>query len=269
MRHFIIIDEVPAWFDIFTLKNDTHLGIAIHEKAHQFVLEMIKPDAPIVCGLGTKFNLPDFIPPQPEGWGFGKLLKQITLSAMPNRMVYVVKLPRIFKLSRTDKEPRPDWKSAYAISATLNILFMVLNLFEEKVDSEKKQLVMPNLVTDTGLHGGSLEVELSKNFTDWIAKQIDNDTCKYLVHTLMNSYKHMYAKHAHHSVLSECSAYFDKPDRVIINCPGDACGLYPEHSRIDGWGYSLECHNVDGPGQQLTLLMGVAKMHMLARQDGY
>lgn len=62
------------------------------------------------------------------------------------------------------------------------------------------------------------------------------------------------------------SGYYDarltERGRFSVSCPGDACGLYSdEYSSHDGrMGHRFTCHNVDNPGQQLTLLAGLAAL---------
>lgn len=56
--------------------------------------------------------------------------------------------------------------------------------------------------------------------------------------------------------------------RLIMDCPGDACGVYPNEWVEEDNGYKFACHNVDSPMQQLTLLAGLAALHDEARKAG-
>ena len=60
-----------------------------------------------------------------------------------------------------------------------------------------------------------------------------------------------------------------KNGRLIMNCPGDACGIHPENwYEENDKGYEFNCHNVDSPMQQITLLAGLAALHDEARRAG-
>ena len=54
-----------------------------------------------------------------------------------------------------------------------------------------------------------------------------------------------------------------------VDCPGDACQIYPSHGDDikEGRGYEFACHNVDTPAQQLTLLAGLAALHDRVRKE--
>ncbi len=60
------------------------------------------------------------------------------------------------------------------------------------------------------------------------------------------------------------SAYVREKTRIIIDCPGDACGIHPEISHGIG-GYRFRCHNVDNMTQQLVLLYALAQLQTMAR----
>jgi len=55
----------------------------------------------------------------------------------------------------------------------------------------------------------------------------------------------------------------------FLSCPGNACDI----STVDWWhrksgeGHDLDCHNLDTPAQQITLLSGLAVMHEMADKD--
>lgn len=57
---------------------------------------------------------------------------------------------------------------------------------------------------------------------------------------------------------------------LCVECPGQACGLNPEHSFSyrPGRGQEVCCHNVDGSHQVLTLLAFLAALCGRARREG-
>ena len=64
-------------------------------------------------------------------------------------------------------------------------------------------------------------------------------------------------------------AFVQKEARLIIDCPGDACGIHPDIYFEGVGGGSFGCHNVDQMFQQLSLLAGLSKVHSMAREAGY
>lgn len=59
--------------------------------------------------------------------------------------------------------------------------------------------------------------------------------------------------------------------RFILECPGNACdvSIYPDQDYGPEYEYptTFSCHNLDGVRQQLTLLAGLAALHVLAEVD--
>jgi hypothetical protein len=70
-----------------------------------------------------------------------------------------------------------------------------------------------------------------------------------------------------HLVHGQFRVHTRAPKKIFFNIPGDACDLSPEcfvDQHHEG-GYWLVPHNVDSSIQQLTFLMGLAKLHDLVR----
>lgn len=68
----------------------------------------------------------------------------------------------------------------------------------------------------------------------------------------------------------DCCGYISGDARFSLHCLGDACDLsmYPDGITNDSTHpFRFDCHNLDGPTQQLTLLAGFAAMYQLAAKD--
>lgn len=70
--------------------------------------------------------------------------------------------------------------------------------------------------------------------------------------------------------MRECRATIAPDGRFNLKCPGNACevSIYPDRLYGDNMGtrsVQFSCHNLDGAVQQITLLVGIAKLCELAR----
>ena len=168
-----------------------------------------------------------------------------------------------------------DWKEAFALSATFTLLFTYLYMTEKSIDSKSRnQLITVCTNTHKEAHGGSLYGEFSKAIVSWMK----NIGC---VESFLNSLKIVTTKA--YGKMYGCKLdkveIFDAYDfkmmmkngRLIMDCPGDACGVNPSEDyggEKEETGYKFSCHNVDSPMQQLTLLAGLAALHDEARRAG-
>ena len=167
-----------------------------------------------------------------------------------------------------------DWGKAFAISATFTTLFLFFNYPNFQINSGLKQLMTIETVTIRDVHGGSLGGDFSALLVNWLRKMKLEESRNLLTlvrKASINAYTKM-----------DCRPLdtFDRYDfriqmnngRLIMDCPGDACGIHPSDSSdwngYDGMGYKFSCHNIESPMQQLTLLAGLAALHDEARKEG-
>lgn len=161
------------------------------------------------------------------------------------------------------KQNQADWKNLYEISATLSLFLEIMNSHlqaEKPTNSNLPQLMVLHLIAHRGLHGGSLGGEYGIAFCNQLRK-IRKDTkvqCRVL-DAMQNGLCRIFNSEPFDHFRFEIS----EKGGLIIDCPGDACGINPsDWSQISpDRGYEFGCHNVDTPAQQLILLIGLAILH--------
>lgn len=307
MKEYIDIreDDVPVWYEIGLNESNTGFIIRIRTEAMAEVIKFLTFEALIVKYFEEKYNylplfsssLPFFIPPTEEKWGFGEVLEKKSENDV--WVEFICLLPVVLSAEvayhHTNEEgicdligiDFPYLRVSY-VSATLNVLFQALWLFEGKAmnygnkENKLQLLTINGMMTESGLHGSAFNVKLSRQFCRWLINMISEETVGRNIdisksptldkirNAMMDMHFQMwqkpYSRYDFHSYRVTC-----RPLKSIhLSCPGNACGLDPEwsHSK-DHIGYALHPHNVDNRFQQLTLLAGVACLQDLARQDGY
>lgn len=252
-------DIIPACYDL-TLEGTTLL-FHVHPRGAEVLKQVLNGPVPLVSVLREELSLPKFIPPTEEQWGFGKILT-CRQSALSGWILYQCPLPVVLGPQIGDEA---NWQEAFAVSATLQVLFraLVLEVLEGERDSLLPQLLfIDGMVARGGMHGGSLHATLCPPLCTWLSQQEDNSECPEIVEAMKRVFEHMSGREE-----SEFRAWLRQPKWINLSCPGDACGLDP-----DGYndlslerGYTLSPHNVDTPIQQFTLLSGLAVLCQLAR----
>ena len=125
-------------------------------------------------------------------------------------------------------------------------------------------------------HGGSLYGEFSKAIVSWM-KNIGSveveSFLNFLKIRMIKAYGKMYGCKLDKMEVFDAYDFkmMMKNGRIIMDCPGDACGVHPSEDYWDDkeeTGYKFSCHNVDNPMQQLTFLAGLAALHDKARKAG-
>jgi len=76
----------------------------------------------------------------------------------------------------------------------------------------------------------------------------------------------LFIKGRKHYAAWEFPAYI-KDGAFIIDCCGDACGIFPDESHDKDEGYEFSCHNTDSFFQQLLLIIGLAVLCGKARKE--
>ncbi len=84
---------------------------------------------------------------------------------------------------------------------------------------------------------------------------------------MQTTWAHMFG-HGETYALNKMQAFvFDAYGSLMIETPGNACGINADWDCESGKGYEFSSHNVGSPAQQLSLLVGLATLHDLVRQD--
>jgi hypothetical protein len=254
----VLTKNIPAWYELgFSEKG---LIIRAHKTAAAFVKQTLTASSPIIRALGENLQLPQFIEPKERTWGFGETIVRHNQSET-DWITWICKLPAAL-------DGGVNWAGAYAVSATLNALFLALSLAEDESDCPKPQLLLvDNMSTRRKMYGGALSVIISPALCLWLSRQEDGSQQPDIVSAMKTAFQQMRGEV---SEFDRFSAWCRQPKWINLSCPGDACGLDPENYYDNSLekGYCLFPHNTDSPVQQLTFLAGIAALYELARQGG-
>lgn len=167
-------------------------------------------------------------------------------------------------------------------AATLKAMFelvWILDVVEAKWEqtTRLKQLVSIDIMSinvDGRSHMAALQVDVGKQLLDWIMGIYCTDrTQQQITQAMRTAYVHMsqafFDEATAKEMASDCRFYILGDRRPCFIAPGDACDLAPEgmDEMYAEYGCELGPHNIDGHIQQLTLLVGVAKLCELARKS--
>lgn len=265
----ILQEDIPTVYDLAVGQLKPDLLVRIHPQAYDFLVsEFSKVDSrgqPIVnrrvaiLRHDLKIRLPEFIPPRgSEAWGFGEVLQSLP-DTIKDWVTLRCNLPPVSKIE--------DWINIYALSASLNTLFFSLNNMTQATTAESFQLLHTNLITGMGDYGCSIRVNIAKAMILYLASKGSLRDIK-TEEVMRRSYEVMVG-----SRMARTSSFyvrFEEPYLVRF-MSGSASGLNPEMftNFRSGKGYELVPDNIDGPIQQMTLLMGVAAMYDEARKAGF
>lgn len=255
--------DIPAWYELSMSGNS--LIIRVHEIAAKYVEKKLLSSLPVIQHLNSEPKIPDFIEPKNDIWGFGEVIIR-KKDTDDNWIIWECPLPIIH-----DSKNNYYWERAYATSATLQMLFMTFTLVEKETNCPLFQLLMiSNLSTTMTLHGGSLEVMLSRSLCYWLNKQGEIEHPE-ISRVMIRIYEYLWQEKLDSHQKQMFVAKIRQPKWINFNCPGKSCGLDPKdyYPKSLDKGYELLPHNVDTTLQQFTLLSGIATLHQLAREDGY
>lgn len=159
------------------------------------------------------------------------------------------------------------WHEVRAISASLTVLFSLIDYTDIETRSKSRQLLTVHTITDRGQHGGSLGGMYSVEFVDWLSHFKPNTKLEEMGKAMKLAYGRMLGRRYLDGYRFSASVDYEN-GWLNVSCPGDACGLNPSDGYLrPGSGYEFSCHNTDSPAQQLTLLAGLAALHDKARKE--
>lgn len=278
-------EEIPRWYSLSWEPNTILLRV---DRVVLASVGPFTPDTPVVRALLDTFGFVNFTG-ESEGWfGFGKALE---VREENGEVCFLARIPQI--RVRTDK-PCTDckgsgwdkfrqgercfscegngqnyefrWEGADAIAASLNVLFTLLEFPERETTREQPQLFIVRLVAGREAYGlgGSFGIPLRR----WLSAYRPGTSLVEMTNVMINTYAHMFgiSRVGQSSFRASVDSSFGW---LNVDCPGQGCGFYPHHnfeSRLDK-GYEFSSHNVDDPGQQLTLLAGLAALHDLVDRE--
>lgn len=161
-----------------------------------------------------------------------------------------------------------DYKNAFVVSASFTVFFQIANFFEisgEKTNSALKQLMAIETETNHGDYGGGIRGVYSPYFFKWL-KGVSDRKLPEVKKAMIDVWKKFMNK------VDDFNSYgfiVDISDKggLILDCPGDVCGIQPSSfCGKENQGYEFNCHNVDSPAQQITLISGLAALYDIERR---
>jgi len=295
LRDFKVLtmDNIPCWYELSWQKKEPALVLRVHK---DFVrnTKIVSNDAPIVNQFKEEFGFKDFIGNFNGNFGFDKTF--IRRGETEEFVEFLVTIPQVKKETgkkcsycqgsgwdkRSDneciycngkgKECIYDYQSAYAISASFNVFFVLSYHLEIETSSTFLQFLTVRVTTGRDWHGGSLGGMYSILLCNWMDSLMKKAAANRaiipeMIEAMQSAYQVMiglteYEKHDFRASIDYESGWLN------VSCPGNACGLNPVHmGPEEGKGYEFSCHNVDTPAQQITLLAGLAALHDMARKE--
>ncbi len=152
-----------------------------------------------------------------------------------------------------------DWRTAYLTTASLNLLFQVIEICD--VGSvEDCQHATIQMMSEYGQHGSSLGGCFGVDLCGFLRNDLPEkiDVLENAFRAMSSAYNRMVTLRPYdrHSFSASADNGF-----LILSCPGDACGVsMTDHCVSIGRGCEFSCHNVDSPVQSLSLLAGIASI---------
>jgi hypothetical protein len=263
-------EAIPAWYRL-SVKDGRVLVISIHQKAMEYLRSLEYSKASMVSGFIKKLRLDAFIPPTESSWGFGRWTlwgpDAVLESKAPKNSLWT-SCECALPVFRDDA----DHQKFIRIRATLSVLFQALAIYGFDGDTEwnKPQLVVINgLRVECDLHGGSLSATLTPAMIAYLRAQPGNSELSEVSNAMKQASRHMLGRPKGYDDSHSYKAHCRQPKWINLTVPGDACGLDPGdyHDTSLESGYDMHPHNVDSSFQQLSFLMGLAKLHQLAEKE--
>jgi hypothetical protein len=282
-------NSIPCWYELSWIANPPTLVVRIHEEFMK-TLKDVPATAPIVKTFTKDFGFKSFQGKFGKDFGFEE--KLLYKGKKDEFSEYHVIVPQVHfitydpcrhcKGSGKQDEPFEDepcwscdgdgkmrdyrWHTAQAVSATLTLLFMLLDA-GAKTCSELPQLMTVTTICAHGQHGGSLGGTYSRELVQWLSTFKESQHIPEMEQAMRTTRKHMLGLKYYEEPFHFRATVDYENGWLNVSIPGDACGLNPSDGHIEtGRGYNFSCHNTDEPAQQLTLLCGLAALHDLARK---
>ncbi|MBI3984758.1 MAG: hypothetical protein HY344_02335 [Candidatus Levybacteria bacterium] len=243
----------PARYHLAT--TESGLDIAVHKKA------LPKPsdiDTRQASRLARYLKLPGdlVLPSADHEWGFGPVLRQIE-SPHPDWVLYSCDLPQ--------GQQRNIGKTGVAQSTTLSLLFELLEREGKETDSVVQQHQTVNvMVNGIGVpEGFGLIAHLNPPLLSWLGENMSDPVSEVITDAMIKSFHKMYGSKP--SIYDAREFYVDwQESGLLFTSVPRAFFNTARGTVIPGMGYDMTTNNSDFPHQQLSLLVGLAKIEELA-----
>lgn len=253
--------DVDCWYDLLLGKYGLYITMprGTWDEISSYLIE------PRVRGDGT--GLARYVAPVSQRWGFDTCA---TLDLEPTLVTARFPFPKVMKPGGFFDNRDLQRLSSY--SATIGALTSALYLASRPSPwTDRRQLVAITgvLISQRMGHGGAVGARLSNAAVAWIKAQPPTAHHPFIERAMASAYERITKQRfGVRDVARQFQANIDQSGRLILQVPGNACDLGPEHAR-DNYecGYELSPHNADTPIQQITFLTGLAALNTFARSN--
>jgi hypothetical protein len=276
-------EQLPCWYELSLVFEGRTPAIVLRLRNDYLEsLQPIPPDAPIINYVTGKYKLPfgiDFT----KDIGLDNCLRRAgTADEFTNFHVPIPVVKSRGPICSNCEGKKRDrygscrfcdgtgYESVYdhlrvdVLSATLAVVSMIIQSADKETSSPDPQLFTFRVNHEKTMSGMGVYGDFGPEFVAWLTSiapryfsEVSQKMC--LVDNRMMGDAGYTER--------EFSVVVHEDGGLHLNCPGNACGLDPSHSRVGEHGYEFGPHNVDSAVQQLTLLAGLAAIHDLARQE--
>ncbi len=296
MKH-IMYDPVPRIYELSWQGETDSIELMINLQVLKEVFEDPKvEDWPILPHLQEKYGLGEITADTEIGFGFDpcRLLRR---GSQGDFAVFAMHLPQIEfeagacreckgkKRSKWDKclycggsRKTYEFQHKLGTIATLNLSLLLMKLsFPElrRIETAHKQLMTVEVVVaDRAMHGYPLWGAVSPEMARWIG-ECDVQTDLPLVRSAMEKamVRMVPSMGVRKIFASEFQAWIEPEGVFHFKVPGNCACLSPDYTARtclkENCGYDFGSHNVDGPAQQLPLLVGLISLWEMARKSLY
>lgn len=256
------VHSIPMWYSL-GIHNKTTLEIKVHERAMHLV-ERLTPTSPIIRYHSEVRELRPFVAASAGHWGFGEVLRHVNDDSP--WVVYHCPLP-VFK-RRGDLDAQTH-HAGTEVRLSLSLLFAMLR-FPPEVDTGAalpQFVIIDGLLVERGPHGAAIEATLTPAMLPFLTDP-SKGSLESVRTTMITVDRNIWQEDERMRVSEDSFRVTHRPPAYVHLCvPGNACGLDPDPNerRDEQRGYRLYEHNVDSGLQQLTLLMGIARLSELGQ----
>ncbi len=260
-------EDLPAWYELGWDAAACALVLHVHE---DFVKEKIQEigdlkKAPIVEDLMSRFAFSGCNFDWETGFGFNNA--SIRREDVNGFRTFSFALPVIKASNRVASIP--SLLPAEAISASLMVFSLLSRYYESRTSASRSQLlVFQSIASTQTCYGHAMDGEYSRKLVAWI-RNLPDESLEDITGVMRQAYDRMLP--VYKKIFQwEYRVFHDDSGRLILDCPGNACGIGPDEMSYEDHeeeGYGWNCHNLDTVIQQLTLLAGLAALHDRARKE--
>ena len=285
-------ERVPCVYEISYKKRKKGNPPCIVLRLHEDFVEANKDLVPLdffIKGFQKEHGLGEFSSLAKDSFGFNGTIKKKGRDSR-GFIIYEIEIPvfqketsipcercngtgwdedldrKCLSCRRSKHEMSYDWKPFTAISASLQILCIMVEVFEKRTSAKNYQLLTFQLSCGKGLGHFPIWGHYGMDFCNWLNSF---EASHYQFDEVLKEMEDVYSYIYNHETGYDFQAYTGKKAWLVISCPGDACGIHPgdDYNWESGRGREFSCHNMDNPGQQIILLVALAVLSDMARKN--